>query len=169
MKLKQASARNIDSDEEAVRRIPQQMVEAWNRGSSEAFAGPFAAAADFIAFEGSHLVGQKQIAAFHQPLFDTSLKGTRLEGGVRFVHFLNDELALMHAYVGTALAGQPRVSPSRNSMQLFVVTKHGDQWQVAAMMNARQLTMEQQRFSDDFESLTYDAKRKVRALVASLS
>jgi hypothetical protein len=63
------------SDEAAIRAFPQQLVDAWNRGSGEAFAAPFTESADFIAFEGTHLKGRQQIAVFHQQIFDTVVKG----------------------------------------------------------------------------------------------
>ncbi len=77
------------ADEAVIRAIPLQMADAWNGGSGEAFAAPFTENADFVAFEGTHLKGRRGIALFHQQIFDTSVKGSRLEGEVKFVHFLD--------------------------------------------------------------------------------
>src|SRR5262245_31432307 len=76
------------TDETTIKEMHATMIEAWNKGSGAGFAAGFAPDADFIAFEGSQLKGRTQIAQFHQMLFDTSLKGTRLEGGVHFVRLL---------------------------------------------------------------------------------
>jgi uncharacterized protein (TIGR02246 family) len=66
-----------------------RMIEAWNKGSGADFAAPFTESADFVAFEGTHWKGRQEITAFHQKLFDTSVKGSRLvEGEVKFVRFL---------------------------------------------------------------------------------
>ena len=73
------------ADEAAIRAIPEHMIDAWNRGSADDFAAPFVDDADFVAFEGTHLKGREQIAAFHRRAFDTVVKGSRLEGAVRFV------------------------------------------------------------------------------------
>lgn len=156
------------ADEAAIRAIPLQMIEAWNQGSGASFAAPFTETADFIAFEGTYLQGREQITAFHQQIFDTVVKGTRLEGEVKFVHFLNPQLAVMHAVARVTLAGQTRTSPSRDSMQLFVVAKHNGNWRVEAVLNARQLTLERQFFLDDFDALTAEAQRQVTDLIASL-
>lgn len=144
----------VAADEAALKSIPHAMIEAWNRGDAKAFAAPFAKDAMFVAFEGTELDGRDAIVAFHQPLFDTALKGTRLTGGeVRFVRFLGPDTAVMHARCGVVLAGQHRPAASRESMQLFVCTRRGGEWRVAAVMNARRLTVEQQQFADDVESL----------------
>ena len=37
-------------DEGAIRRIHQQMIDAWNAGDGAAFAAPFTDDADFVAF-----------------------------------------------------------------------------------------------------------------------
>ena len=156
------------ADESAIRTFHHQMIEAWNRGSGEDFAAPFREATDFIAFEGTHLKGRKEIAEFNQQAFDTVVKGTRLEGEVNFVHFLNSQLALMSGVVRVMLPGQPKTSPSRDSMQLFVVMKHDEDWRIEGLLNARKLTLELQFFLDDFDSLSEEAQRQVTNLVADL-
>ena len=65
-------------DEAAVRALYTQAMEGWNTGSAEAFAAPFATDGHLVAFDGTHFKGRDEIVAFHQPLFDTWLKGTRL-------------------------------------------------------------------------------------------
>ncbi len=148
-------------DETTIKDIIARMIDAWNRGSSADFAAPFAEDADFIAFEGTHLKGRQQIRAFHERLFDLDLKGTRLEGGVKFVRFLGPALAVMYAWATTALRGQANASSSRDSMQLFVITKREGEWRCDAMLNARRITMEQQMFQDQFAQLPVDDQREV--------
>lgn len=149
------------ADDASVRAFPQQMIEAWNAGDGAAFAAPFSDTADFIAFEGTHLKGRRAIAAFHQERFDTELAGTRLEGEVKFVRFLQRRVAVMHARASTYLAGRAQTTPSRESMQLFVAVKRSAEWRVESLLNARQLTLEQQFFADDFESLSTVDQRTV--------
>jgi uncharacterized protein (TIGR02246 family) len=156
------------ADEAAIRQIPQQMIDAWNRGSGADFAAHFSSTADFIAFEGTHLTGRDEIAVFHQPLFDTILRGSRLEGEVKFVRLLTPTMAVMHGAVRTALAGQEQTISSRNSMQLFVVVKSAEEWVVEAMLNARQLTLAQQAFNDEVAALPTPAQHQVTAFVFSL-
>jgi uncharacterized protein (TIGR02246 family) len=159
-------AQNLD--ETRIKEMHARMIEAWNKGSGAGFAAPFASDADFIAFEGSQLKGRAQIAQFHQMLFDTSLKGTRLEGGVHFVRLLGPELAIMHAWGTTTLPGQTNASSSRDSIQLFVATRHGGYWQFDAMQNSRRITMEQQLFADEFATLSAGDQGEVRHRVSTL-
>lgn len=74
----QTAQTTTPANESAIRAFHRQMIDAWNRGSGEGFAAPFSETADFITFEGTHLKGRKEIAAFHQQAFDTVVKGTRL-------------------------------------------------------------------------------------------
>lgn len=125
------------ADEAAVRALYQQMRDAWNVGSGEAFAAPFAEDGDLIGFDGTHLKGRKEIAPFHQRLFDTYLKGTRLVGQVTSVRFLSPDVALMHAIGGTVMRGKSSPSPERDSIQTLVATKRGGEWRLAAFQNTR--------------------------------
>lgn len=156
------------ADEAAIRELPMRMIAAWNAGDAEGFASPFSDTADFIAFEGTHLKGRAEIAAFHRRLFSGDLKGTRLDGGVLFVRFLNPTVAVMHAWAGTYLAGHAKPAASRDSMQLFVVVQRAGAWRAEAMLNARRLTLEQQYFADELDELPESGQREVRDLAHSL-
>lgn len=156
------------ADEDAIRAIHRQMIDAWNVGDGAAFAAPFTDDADFVVFEGTHLKGRQQIASFTQQIFDTVVKGSRLEGEVKFVRLLSPVLAVMHSTVRTTLRGQAEASPGRDSMQLTIVTKRDGEWRGEGLLNARRLTMERQYFLDDIDSLPAEAQRQVTDLVASL-
>jgi uncharacterized protein (TIGR02246 family) len=158
----------IAADEGAIRAIHQRMIDAWNAGDAVAFAAPFTDEANFVAFEGTHLKGRREIAAFHQQIFDTVVKGMRLQGEVKFVRFLSAALAVMHSVVRVTLQGQTEASPSRDSMQLTVVAKRDGEWRSEGLMNARRLTTERQLLLDDMDSLPAEAQRQVTDLVASL-
>ncbi len=164
----QAAQTITTADESAIRAFHRQMIDAWNRGSGEGFAAPFSETADFITFEGTHLKGRKEIAAFHQQAFDTVVKGTRLEGEVDFVRFVNSQLALMLVVIRVILPGETKPSPSRDSLPLFVVTKGDEGWQVEGLLNTRKLTLENQFFLDDFDSLRAEAQRQVTDFIADL-
>jgi uncharacterized protein (TIGR02246 family) len=63
----------------------QHLMDGWNKGSSEAFAAPFAEDGDLVGMDGTHLKGHQEIISFNQQLFDTYVKGSRLVGKVRSV------------------------------------------------------------------------------------
>jgi uncharacterized protein (TIGR02246 family) len=131
------SAISNATDEAAIRALYQQIIDGWNKGSGDAFAARFAEDADFVAFDGSYFKGRQEIAAFHQMLFDTFLKGTRLVGKVRSVRFLTPDVAVMHAVGGTVMPGPSGIEPERNSIQTLVATKRVGDWYLAAFQNSR--------------------------------
>jgi uncharacterized protein (TIGR02246 family) len=63
------------TDETAVRGLYQQLMDDWNQGSGDAFAGAFTDDADLVAFDGTHLKGRAQIAVAQQRLFDKVPEG----------------------------------------------------------------------------------------------
>lgn len=125
------------ADEAAVRSLYGQLMEGWNRGSGAAFAAAFAEDGDLVAFDGTHFRGRKEIAIFHQELFDKWMKGTRLLGRVERLRFPNPDVAVIHAVGGTVTRGRSAPSPERNSIQTLVATKRQGEWSLVAFQNTR--------------------------------
>jgi uncharacterized protein (TIGR02246 family) len=134
---KSKAADSKSHDEVEIRRLYKQMIDGWNNGSGNAFAAPFTDDSDFIGFDGTHMKGRQQIAAFHQMLFDTFVKGSRLVGKVRSIRFLGSDVAIMIAVGGTVMAGQTDIEPERNSIHTLVAIKHDRKWQFTAFQNTR--------------------------------
>jgi uncharacterized protein (TIGR02246 family) len=124
-------------DEAAIRGLYEQAMDAWNKGSGEAFAAVFTEDGDLVAFDGMHFRGRKEIAPFHQRLFETYLKGTRLVGKVSDVRFLSSDVAVSHAVGGTIMRGKSAASPERDSIQTLVAVRHRGDWRFAAFQNTR--------------------------------
>jgi uncharacterized protein (TIGR02246 family) len=120
-------------DEGAIRSLYQQLMDGWNAGSGELFAAPFAEDGDLVGFDGTHLKGKQEIATFHQQIFESYVKGSRLVGKVRRIRFLTPEVAIMHVVGGTIMAGKTDIEPERNSVQTLVATRdsNGD-WRLAS-------------------------------------
>jgi uncharacterized protein (TIGR02246 family) len=125
------------TDETAVRDLYQELMDAWNKGSGDAFAAVFTQDGDLVAFDGTHFKGREEIAPFHQELFDKWLKGTRLVGRVEDVRFLSPEVALMHAVGSTVMRGKSEPSPERDSIQTLVAVRQDGEWRLAAFQNTR--------------------------------
>ncbi len=125
------------ADEMAIRNLYQELMDGWNLGSGTAFAAAFTEDGDLVAFDGTHFRGRKEIAPFHQQLFEKWLKGTRLVGEVKDVRFLSPDVALMHAEGTTVMRGKSEPSPERASIQTLVATREGGEWRLAAFQNTR--------------------------------
>ena len=126
-------------DEVAIGTVFQQLGKAWNRGDGEAYGAQFEEEADYVVFNGAHLKGRREIAAVHQQLFDTVLKGTRLPEGAAIpaIRFLSPEVALVHSTGGVRFPGQDTVSPTQDSIQTFVLVKREEGWRISAFQNTR--------------------------------
>lgn len=126
-----------ETNERAIRALYQQQMDGWNVGSGEAFAAPFTEQCDFVAFDGTTFDSRASIVAFHDPLFNTYLKGSRLEGEVISVRFLAPHVALVHATGSTVMRGQTRPEPARDSIQTLVAVQEDGVWKLTAFQNTR--------------------------------
>jgi uncharacterized protein (TIGR02246 family) len=147
----------VAADEGRIRDLYRQLMEGWNAASGDAFAAPFEENGDLVGFDGTHLWGSKEIASFHQYLFDMFLKGSRLVGKVRSVRFLTTDVAVMHAVGGTVMPGQTDLDSERNSVQTLVVVKRNGRWSLAAFQNTRATYMgkpeESQKLTEELRAL----------------
>jgi uncharacterized protein (TIGR02246 family) len=124
-------------DEQAVRDLFRELLEAWGRGDGPAYGALFTEDADYVAFDGSNRRGSQAIASEHQQLFDTWLKGTRLVEQIDSLRFLGPDVALVHATGGTIFPGQRDERGRRPSIQTLVAVKRGDAWRFTAFHNTR--------------------------------
>jgi uncharacterized protein (TIGR02246 family) len=133
------------------------MIDGWNAGSGAGFASVFAEDGEQVAFDGTRYQGRAEIAAAHQQLFDTWVKGSRLVGRVLNLRLLTPDVAQMNTIGGTVLAGQSDIAPDRNSVQTFIAVRRDDEWRVAAFHNTRAEYLgrpaEAQSLTDELRSL----------------
>jgi uncharacterized protein (TIGR02246 family) len=162
------STGTANDDDAIIRGIPQRMIDAWNHGDAVGFAHACTSDTDFIAFEGTHLVGRDQIIAFHQPLFDGVLAGSRLRGGARFARRLDADWAIVHGHAEVLLPGQEQPSPGRASMQLFVLHHDSLQWRIEAVQNSRLVTLDRQLLLDELDELPTPAQEALAQLLAAI-
>jgi uncharacterized protein (TIGR02246 family) len=135
---RRASIQSTNEEEANIRFLYFQMIDGWNKGNGHLFASPFAQDGDLVGFDGTHLRGRQQIASFHQQLFETYVKGSRLVGKIRDVRFLTPGVAVMHAVGGTIMEGQTDLEPERNSIHTLVLKKgDDDRWCIVTFQNTR--------------------------------
>lgn len=137
LKLDQEPTTSENGDAAAIHDLLEKLTKAWNEGDGTAYAEPFTENSDYIAFDGSHLKGQKEIAERHQNLFDTSLSGSTLENHVENIRFLSADVAIVHATGGVQLRWQQRLPSKRDSIQTFVAVKQNNKWRFTAFQNTR--------------------------------
>jgi uncharacterized protein (TIGR02246 family) len=123
------------TDEKALHDLFQQMVAGWNQGSGQAFAASFTEDADYVVVNGTYLKGRQAIAAAHRQLFESIFQGSRLEGYIKSIRFLSDDIALVHLHGRPQIPGQAVPAPEQYSIQTMVAIRHADEWSITAFQN----------------------------------
>ncbi len=135
--LSQAPALSANQDESLVRAIPQQIVDAWNRGDGDALASVYAEDGVLVAGHGVVKRGRAQIASYHSALFSSAIKGTRLTATVTNVRFLDATTAILQTEGGILWPGETTLAAGNRGIQSFVAVKKGDRWSVVLFQNTR--------------------------------
>lgn len=125
------------ADRAAIDAVLGQMAEAWTGNDAQAYAALFADDVDYVAFDGTHLVGRAANADAHAKLFETVLKGSRLVGDTADIRFLTEDVALVHSVGTVAFPWQRQPPASRRSIQTLVFQRKAGGWTIAAFHNAR--------------------------------
>ena len=95
--MKRETTTHYQTDEVKILALFEDLLGDWSRGDGEAYSSRFTEEADYVAFDGTHTRGRREIAASHQRLFDGFLEGTRLTGRVLSIKFPSPDVALIHA------------------------------------------------------------------------
>jgi uncharacterized protein (TIGR02246 family) len=121
----------------ALHELFARLERTWNAGDATAYSECFTPDCDYITFEGGHLQGRNENAHAHQKLFDTFLKGSKLEGRIKDIRFLTPDVAVLHATGNVRLRWQSRPAPGRESIQTYVAINRDGVWQFASFHNSR--------------------------------
>ena len=132
-----ATTGDHQADEKAIRELFRCLLDDWGRGDGEAYGSRFTEDADYVAFDGSHTRGRREISHSHQKLFDKWLEGSRLTGRILSIKFPGPDVALVHTTGDTVLRGKTKSSPERHSIQTLVAVREGTEWRFAAFHNTR--------------------------------
>jgi uncharacterized protein (TIGR02246 family) len=137
---------NLETFQESVAAmsaIPARMVEAWNRADATGFYADFADDVVFVELEGTIYRSRADAIAAQEQVFATVMKGSRLvRAQIPFAQLVSPDVGVVHQRVGLLMPGEQEPPATRYSMQLYVMAWRDGRWVVAALENARLLTME---------------------------
>ncbi len=122
------------TDEEAVRSLYRELLEAWNQRSASAFAAQFAEECNVVGFDGSLMNGQAEIEAELSRIFADHVTAAYV-GIVREVRFLGPNVALLRAVAGMVPPGQSDINPAVNTIQSLVALKRERRWRITLYQN----------------------------------
>jgi len=124
-------------DEQAIRRLVIDFMDAWNQHDAHAFAQTFSEDADFTNVRGDSAHGRKAVEDFHAPVFATRFKSTHQTADDIKIRFLSSAIASVD--VRWAMTGATETDgtpiPVRKGLLNWVVTRRGDRWLISVMHN----------------------------------
>jgi uncharacterized protein (TIGR02246 family) len=125
------------SDRQAIQRVMDQFMDAWNRHDAKAFAAVFAENADFTNWRGAGASGRSKIEEFHAPMFATIFKSSHQKCTDIRIRLVRPDVAAVDVHWemtgATDPQGNPR--PDRQGLLSFVMAKNDGQWEIAVMHN----------------------------------
>ncbi|MCB8960185.1 MAG: SgcJ/EcaC family oxidoreductase [Ardenticatenales bacterium] len=84
---------DVAADEQAIRDVVQALVDAWNRGDSEAWSAQVGEDIRHTVWNGHYVEGREALTAGHAHIFSTFYKGTQQEYSMRWIRFLRPDVA----------------------------------------------------------------------------
>jgi uncharacterized protein (TIGR02246 family) len=124
------------TDEQAVRRVLEQMGAAWVAGDADAYAELFAPDAHYVTAPGARDIGREAIRETHRKIFATIFRGTRLGSGYPVkLQPVRDGIVLVHSSGAVLFPGEDERRVPPNGLLTMLVVREGDVWRVAAFAN----------------------------------
>lgn len=124
------------ADEAAIRELLDGMKDAWARGDGASYAAACTDDARYVTASGLRLVGRQAIADAHQRIFDTALRGTRLDVDEPVgLQPVAPTVVLVHAS-GTVQFPVEQERPTRTTGLLtMLAVDDGEAWRIASFTN----------------------------------
>src|SRR5262249_25158418 len=113
------------SEEQAIRKVITDFVDAIDRSDIKAFEALFTDDADFVVITGKYLKGRTEIVTYHAQLLTGSFKGSHLDITSTDIRFLRPDVAI--ARVATKRT-ENEGKEMRTSFPIFVLTRRADKW-----------------------------------------
>ncbi|MFI6422877.1 SgcJ/EcaC family oxidoreductase [Streptomyces sp. NPDC050842] len=122
-------------DTDALRAIPQHIVEAWADHDADRFAEVFTENATLILPGDVFLTSREEIRAFMRNAFSGPFKGTRVTGAPRSVRPLAPSVAVLVTQGGVLAPGDTEPTAARAIRATWVLVKEGADWRIASYQN----------------------------------
>ena len=117
-------------DEQAIRKMVTQFVEAWNRNDAKALAGQFTSDGDLINPAGRIARGRNEVEKLLTEEHTGRFKGTHINMTLKHLRFLKPDIAIGdEEFEVTGLQGP---QATLKGLVTFVVRKDGDHWLITS-------------------------------------
>lgn len=132
-----ANATVAKHEEQTVIQSIRDMVDAWSQRDGVRFAQSFDEESEFINVRGERSRGRPQLAHFAAPVFEASLKESRLQLPEIQVRFIRPDVASATASWRLGAEGAAS-SPQRHGWMHFVLTRTPERWIIVEMHTTEQ-------------------------------
>lgn len=122
-------------DERKIRKVFEELSDAWNIGDAKRFASLFTEDCDYITFRGDHLEGRKNNEKVHNDLFRTFLKNTILVSEIKKIKFISKDVAVVHCF--GLVKSQWSQRSTKNKLNTSVLVKTNDEWKIESFHNCK--------------------------------
>lgn len=124
----------MESNEQQVTALYQQLLDAWNHKSARGMADLFSGDGEQIGFDGSQSIGQAEIFSHLAPIFEHH-ETPRFVTKVKGVRFLSQKIAILRAIAGMVPTGQTDINPNVNTHHTLVAVWTEEDWKIALFQN----------------------------------
>ena len=138
----------MPTDTTSIHDLINQFLTGWAAGDGQQFAAPFSEQARFVAFDGTVLTGQAEIAAFHQQAFESHLRGTVLEITVDEIRPVSAGVWLVFTTGGIRKTDGTTAERTGESVQTYLCRDEAGRVRVEAFQNTRVRPITDQRSAE---------------------
>jgi len=124
-------------DEISILELFTKLRDAWNSGDAESYGSYFTDNCVYITYDGQHLTGKTENVEFHNKLFKTFLKVSKLSEQIKGIRFLINDIVIVHHTGTIQLRFQKNVPRWRTSINNNVPVRKNGQWKISAFHNCR--------------------------------
>lgn len=117
-----------------IENLYQKLIVAWNTRDAQVMADQFAEHGVQIGFDGSKVIGQKEILSHLKPIFEQHPTAPFVTK-VKDIRLLGTDVAILHAIAGMIPPGKTDIEPKVNALQTLVAVKKDDDWRVELFQN----------------------------------
>lgn len=117
-----------------IQEVYQRLIEEWNNQDALGMAELFAEEGVQIGFDGSKVIGKKEILSHLKPIFEhhqTAPFVTKIKN----IRRIGKDAAILHAIAGMIPPGKEDIEPTVNAHQTMVVYNVNNNWQIELFQN----------------------------------
>ncbi|WP_025783472.1 SgcJ/EcaC family oxidoreductase [Sporosarcina sp. D27] len=117
-----------------IENLYKKLIAAWNNRDAQGMANQFTELGVQIGFDGSKVIGKKEILLHLEPIFEQHPTAPFI-AKVKDIRLLGTDVAILHAIAGMIPPGKTDIEPKVNALQTLVAVKKDNEWRVELFQN----------------------------------